>query len=130
MMSCSGGSNLSEALANTGLAMYNYMTPLSGLTINRSHDRTFEAEGHDMQSLVFNFLDELLFIFSTEFFTCKQLTITELDRDNWKVRAEGSGDIFDRRTHESGTEVKAITYSAMQINETKDDAELFVIVDI
>lgn len=40
------------------------------------------------------------------------------------------GDIFDRRTHESGTEVKAITYSAMQINETKDDAELFVIVDI
>lgn len=42
-----------------------------------------------MQSLVFNFLDELLFIFSTEFFTCKQLTITELDRDNWKVRAEG-----------------------------------------
>lgn len=51
--------------------------------------RTFEAEGHDMQSLVFNFLDELLFIFSTELFTCKQLTITELDRDNWKVRAEG-----------------------------------------
>lgn len=35
----SGGSNLSEALANTGLAMYNYMTPLSGLTINTSHDR-------------------------------------------------------------------------------------------
>lgn len=124
------GSNLSEALANTGLAMYNYMTPLSGLTINTSHDRTFQAEGHDMQSLVFNFLDELLFIFSTEFFTCKQLTITELDRDNWKVRAEGRGDIFDRQTHESGTEVKAITYSAMQINETKDDAELFVIVDI
>ena len=51
--------------------------------------RHFEAEGHDMQSLVFNFLDELLFIFSTELFTCKQLTITELDRENWKVRAEG-----------------------------------------
>lgn len=35
----SGGANLSEALANTGLAMFNYMTPLSGLTINSSHDR-------------------------------------------------------------------------------------------
>jgi len=29
-----------------------------------------------------------------------------------------------------GTEVKAITYSAMQINETPGDAEVFVIVDI
>ena len=34
-----GGATLSEALANTGLAMYNYMTPLSGLTINTSLDR-------------------------------------------------------------------------------------------
>lgn len=34
-----GGATLSEALANTGLAMYNYMTPLSGLTINASVDR-------------------------------------------------------------------------------------------
>ena len=40
------------------------------------------------------------------------------------------GDIFDRQKHESGTEVKAITYSAMQINEKEGDAELFVIVDI
>ena len=97
--------------------MYNYMTPLSGMTIDANHDRsaagfdwhlqaenllplhvmlpaafacrTFEAEGHDMQSLVFNFLDELLFVFSTEFFTCKQLTVTELDTDSWKVKAEG-----------------------------------------
>jgi SHS2 domain-containing protein len=29
-----------------------------------------------------------------------------------------------------GTEVKAITYSAMQINERPGDAEIFVIVDI
>jgi SHS2 domain-containing protein len=29
-----------------------------------------------------------------------------------------------------GTEVKAITYSAMQIREADGDAEVFVIVDI
>ena len=196
--------------------------------------RTFAAEGHDMQSLVFNFLDELLFIFSTEFFTCKELTVTELDCQKFKVKAQGwallsaqaslhfvdlisiftieiivlfhtrdwhlvsaarvcahnpldlamhqhvmpprfpfralkyewsfvwqncelifdltvintawlarkthdqmiilmacrRGDIFDRQKHEPGTEVKAITYSAMQINEHRDKAELYVIVDI
>ena len=104
---------MAEALANTGLAMYNYMTPLEGLTIAQEHDRsakwpevvipmhsefnynsavwcrTFEAEGHDLQSLVYNFLDELLFIFSTEFFTCKELTVTDIDRTNWRVKASG-----------------------------------------
>ena len=69
-----------------------------------------------------------------------------LDQDGQKVSAHCSsksirpemcvfmccrrGDIFDRQKHEPGTEVKAITYSAMQINEHSDKAELYVIVDI
>lgn len=40
------------------------------------------------------------------------------------------GERFDRERHACGTEVKAITYSAMQINEAPGDAEVFVIVDI
>lgn len=41
------------------------------------------------------------------------------------------GEVFDRSRHECGTEVKAITYSAMQIREdAAGDAEVFVIVDI
>ena len=58
--------------------------------------------------------------------TCTALT----SKGSFSCCAFRKGDIFDRQKHESGTEVKAITYSAMQINETKDDAELFVIVDI
>eukprot|EP00959_Pyramimonas_sp_CCMP1952_P472038 9499403-Pyramimonas_sp.AAC.2 len=40
------------------------------------------------------------------------------------------GETFDRATHEQGTEVKAITYSAMQINEKEDRTDVLVIVDI
>lgn len=40
------------------------------------------------------------------------------------------GDIFDASKHSSGTEIKAITYSAMQIHESEDRCDLFVIVDI
>jgi hypothetical protein len=32
--------------------------------------------------------------------------------------------------HPQGTEVKAITYSAMQINERENFAEVFLIIDI
>lgn len=44
--------------------------------------------------------------------------------------ARRRGERFDRERHVSGTEVKAITYSAMQILERPGDAEVFVIVDI
>lgn len=42
------------------------------------------------------------------------------------------GEVFDRAKHASGTEIKAITYSAMQVNEATawNDSEVFVIVDI
>ncbi|EFN55786.1 hypothetical protein CHLNCDRAFT_14100, partial [Chlorella variabilis] len=124
------GATLTEAFENVALCMFNYMTPLKGIAIDPALTRRYEAEGHDMQSLLFNFLDELLFSFSTEFFVPSQLRITSFDRQTWQIKAEGHGEKFDRQRHVCGTEVKAITYSAMQINETPEDAEVFVIVDI
>ena len=51
--------------------------------------REIEAEGHDEQSLLFAFLDELLFIFHTEFLVCKNITVTKLDRGSWSLKAHG-----------------------------------------
>jgi SHS2 domain-containing protein len=43
-------------------------TPLSGVVIDDTLTHTYEAQGHDMHTLLFAFLDELLFVFSTELF--------------------------------------------------------------
>lgn len=51
--------------------------------------RTYEASGHDMHSLLFNFLDELLFVFSTELFVPAELRITKFDRSEWCIQASG-----------------------------------------
>lgn len=40
------------------------------------------------------------------------------------------GDIYDPNRHSSGTEIKAITYSNMQIHQTPEKVDLYVIVDI
>lgn len=124
------GSTLEEAFEGAALAMFNYMTPLSGVTIDELLTREYKVEGHDLQSLLYNFLDELLFIFATELFVCSQIKVTKLDREAFTLTAQGRGEVFQRGQHASGTEVKAITYSAMQINEEPHNAEVFVIVDI
>ena len=122
------GSSLGEALLHAALGMYNYMTPIEALSSDESF--AFEAEGHDIESLLFAFLDECLFQFHTELRVCRTLRLVELRRDPWSIKAEGNGEVFDWTKRERGTEVKAITYSAMRIVEREGFAEVFVIVDI
>lgn len=38
-----------------------------------------------MQSLLFAFLDELLFVFSTEFFVIRELRVQPIDRSGWEM---------------------------------------------
>ncbi len=89
-----------------------------------------EAEGHDLESLLFAYMDELLFQFNGDYFVCKRVEIVDFDREQWKIRAVGHGETYDKAKHVPGTEIKAITYSAMQIHETPDKSDVFMIVDI
>jgi SHS2 domain-containing protein len=110
------------------------------------------VEAHDMHSLLFAFLDELLFRFHTSMCVCREIQVLEIDRVRWRLTCRARGETFVDGVHEQGTEIKAITYSAMQIVEKKNEgpgpgrraieengeaekdtaaaAEVFVIVDI
>ena len=55
----------------------------------------------------------------------------EENRDGlFTVKAVLHGEIFDLRKHPQGTEIKAITYSAMKIEQVENRSDLYVIVDI
>lgn len=125
------GATLEEAFEQVGMAMFGYMTELDTVEILEKHE--IEAQSGDLDGLLFQFLDELLFLFSAEpFIICKKLRITELNLETFTIKCICYGEPFDLAKHPQGTEVKAITYSAMQIvqNEAEGKVDVFVIIDI
>ncbi|XP_033640981.1 protein archease-like [Asterias rubens] len=125
----SWGDTLKESFEYVALAMFAYMTEIS--KVDKLTTVTIEAEGDDMLSLLYHFLDEFLFVFSADpFFIPREVTIDELDLENFKIKATGHGETFDLTKHPQGTEVKAITYSNMQVHSEKDTHDIYVIIDI
>ncbi|XP_028674756.1 protein archease [Erpetoichthys calabaricus] len=124
----SWGDTLEEAFEQCAMAMFGYMTDIE--TVEPIDTVQTESEGEDMLSLLFHFLDDWLFKFSADqFFIPREIKVLQLDRVNFKIRSIGWGEEFNLAKHPQGTEVKAITYSAMQIHEDIKP-EIFVILDI
>lgn len=125
----SWGKSLEVALAQQVVAMAGYMTDLS--TVEEGVGRLeVEASGDDLYSLVFALMDEFLFRFSTEFFIWKSVEVTKIDRETWSATAVATGEAWDLAKHPQGTEIKAITYSAMKVDERAKRTDLWVIIDI
>lgn len=140
------GPTLKEAFEQSAKAMFGYITELD--TVSECKSETITVQGHDMESALYNFLDEWLFTFNADpFFVPFKIEITKFTRnrketqiqnqteledneDNIEIEAIGFGETFDLQKHPQGTEVKAITYSAMQIYEKSNFSEVFVIIDI
>jgi SHS2 domain-containing protein len=72
-------------------------------------------------------------MFCTEpFFIGRVFRVLSLDREKFEITGRAWGESFDLKKHPAGTEIKAITYSNMQINENQQDGNthIYVIVDI
>ncbi|XP_029458479.1 protein archease-like [Rhinatrema bivittatum] len=106
------GDTLEEAFQQCAMAMFGYITDIE--IVEPLDTVEVIAEGHDMLSLLFHFLDEWLYKFSAEqFFVPREIKVLHIDRMNHKIRSIGWGEEFNLSKHPQGTEVKAITYSAM-----------------
>ncbi|XP_066573442.1 protein archease [Amia ocellicauda] len=125
----SWGETLEEAFEQCAMAMFGYMTDTE--TVEPIDTVEIESEGEDMLSLLFHFLDDWLFKFSADqFFIPREVKVLHIDRMRFRIRSIGWGEEFKISKHPQGTEVKAITYSAMQIHEEMKNPEIFVIIDI
>lgn len=119
------GKDMNEAFENAGLAIFNIISDTSN--IDPSNEIEFEVASEDDVSLLYDYLEELLFYHETEFMLFSEFQV-EID-ENFHLRARIKGEEINWDRHERKTEIKAITFHKMAVNKT-DHVEVQAIVDL
>lgn len=127
----SWGRNLEEAFSQTALSLMATMTP-NLKKISTNIEKEIEIESEDKYALCFDFLSEFLYIFDVEELVFSNISVKSIEKieNKYKLKALVKGEKFDKDKHEIGTEVKAITYSFMNIEEKKKKVEINIVFDI
>lgn len=108
------GKDLGELFANAALAMFEVMIKTEDLEERVS--RKVEVQGNDLESLMFNWLNELLFYADAENLAFRSFEV-EVDGENFLLKAVCRGEEIDREKHETRTVVKSATYHKMQVRK-------------
>ncbi|MDO5811211.1 MAG: archease [Methanobrevibacter sp.] len=119
------GKDINEAFENAGLAIFNIISDTSD--IEAITEIEFEVASEDEVSLLYDYLEELLFYHETEFMLFSEFHV-KID-ENLNLKANIKGEPIDWNKHERKTEIKAITFHKMDVKKT-DHVEVQAIVDL
>ena len=119
------GKDINQAFENASLAIFNIISDTS--SIDALKEIEFEIVSEDEVSLLYDYLEELLFFHEVEFMLFSEFHV-EID-DDLHLQATIKGEPIDWDRHERKTEIKAITFHKMDVRKT-DRVELQAIVDL
>ena len=131
IQSLSWGRTLEEAFSQCGLSLMTVITP-NLEKISHTVQKSLKIKAEDKEALLFDFLSEFLFIFDVEGLVFNEIDIKSINKINnhYELEAIARGEEFDKKQHDVGTEVKAITYSFISIDESTEGVKIKIVFDI
>jgi len=115
------GKTVEEVFENSAYALVNIMYKGK---IKDKMKKKIKVKGKDKESLLYNFLEEFLFLVETKGFLLAKISKLKI-KDN-KLEAEITGDEEDRLQEH----IKAITYNQMFVKKQGDKFICQVVVDV
>lgn len=121
--------SLENAFINSALATMNLVTDVDKIKEKITNKINIESE--DEYALLYDWITELMILMNSEYFIASSynMIITKCE-DTYKLDATAVGDIYDTDVYNYKTEVKAITYHQMLIEDIDDNIHIKFIVDI
>ena len=118
------GRDLAEAFANAAYGLFSIILDLR--SVRQVEARTVEISEQDGESLLFEWLNHLIYIFDVEKLLFRRFDITEFDGK--QLKAICYGEKYDPSRHRLKLGVKSATYHMMKIDAEKNQVQ--VIFDV
>jgi len=118
------GKSLDGVFENSALAMFASM--YSG-RVKAANKKKISVSGKDFESLLYNFLEELLVLLDSDGFFVSGVKV-EIDEEELKLDVVVFGD--DAKKYPISLDVKAVTYSEMFVKEEKGKWICQVVLDV
>jgi SHS2 domain-containing protein len=118
------GKTLAEAFANAAYGMFSIIAELDN--VKEKEKRLVEINGDDDESLLFEWLNSLLYYFDVELLIFKRFDIVEFGEG--KLKADCYGEKYDSKRHHLKTGIKSATYYMLEADKEKNRVQ--VIFDV
>lgn len=118
------GNTLKEAYENAGIGLFSILTDLKKL--REAESRTIELNENDADSLLFEWMNSLIFLFEVDKLLFKRFDIIGLDESHLKAICHGEK--YNPSRHTLNTGIKSATYHMLKVDKDKNRVQ--VIFDI
>lgn len=130
------GKTIEEAFKNSAEAVREVITKNK---IEKKIRKGLGVMADDTEGLLYNFLEEIIFLFDSENFIISEVENLEIKKDGsgFSLKCDFFGDRSDavetkskERKYEFQEHVKAVTYNQMKIEKTKSGYNITVVLDV
>jgi SHS2 domain-containing protein len=118
------GDSLAVAFANAAYGMFSIITEPN--KVREIVTRRFEIYGNDLEGLLFEWLNRLLYYFDVDLLLFKRFEITLLPKN--RLEAVCYGEKYDPSHHRLKTGIKSATYHMLKVDIGKNEVQ--VIFDV
>ena len=118
------GGTLKEAFANAAYGMFSIIAELGA--VEEKVSRRVEVDSDDTESLLFEWLNSLIYYFDVETLLFKKFDIIEFGEGN--LKADCYGEEYDPKRHRLKTGIKSATYHMLEVDREKNRVQ--VIFDV
>jgi SHS2 domain-containing protein len=118
------GRNLPEAYGNAAYGLFSIITDLR--KVKQIESQVVELQENDPESLLFEWLNHLIYLFEVDRMLFKKCTVQEYNGRH--LKAVCTGEHIDPKRHELKLGVKAATYHMLTVDPAKNRVQ--VIFDV